>query len=193
MCGRYQVDEVTLRHVQRIVAEVDRRIRGLKPGDGLPSHTAAVIREFRDALGLEPMGWGFPARGSGQLLINARAETALEKPAFSESALRRRCAIPAAAFYEWNPRRERVTFRSPQGDILYLAGLWSQFGGERRFTILTTAANASAAAVHDRMPLILGEEMLGDWILRPEKTEEFLRLVPAALTATQEYEQLSLF
>src|SRR5699024_9435651 len=116
---------------------------------------------------------GYPAPGSSGLVINARAETVLEKKLFQNGIRNHRSVVPAAGFYEWNRNREKYSFR--QGNAaLYMAGFEDIFENEHRFVILTTAANASMEPVHDRMPLILEENQIKDWICENSKTEELL-------------------
>ncbi|MCD8217028.1 MAG: SOS response-associated peptidase [Clostridiales bacterium] len=67
------------------------------------------------------------------------------------------------------------------GDVLYLAGFFDLMENEERFVILTTSANKSMSVVHDRMPLVLEEAQITDWIIDDKSTEEFLRQVPGAL------------
>ncbi len=77
-------------------------------GDIHPADSAIILSGSRFSLQAEVMGWGFPSYN--QLLINARAESALQKPTFSESVMRRRCIIPARHFYEWDSKKNKVTF-----------------------------------------------------------------------------------
>ena len=100
--------------------------------------------------------------------------------------------IPASGFYEWNRLREKNTFTRSNASVLYLAGFCDWFDNERRFVILTTAANESMIKVHDRMPLILEKEQLEDWFDN-EKMQVILRQGPVMLKRQAEYEQLSLF
>ena len=75
----------------------------------------------------------------------------------------RRCAVPTTGFYEWDKDKRKLRFNRPDTPVLWLAGLYNDFAGERRFVILTTAANASMRAVHDRMPVILSADALSAW------------------------------
>jgi putative SOS response-associated peptidase YedK len=125
---------------------------------------------------LEQMRWGLvpawakdPKRGSR--LINARAETLAERPAFRGVLRRRHCLIPADGFDEWaegpggrkarQPRYVRLT----TGEPFAFAGLWDEWrppaggGPLRSCTVVTTAANALVAAFHRRMPVILAPEV----------------------------------
>jgi putative SOS response-associated peptidase YedK len=106
------------------------------------------------------------------LLINARGETVLEKPAFRAAMKRRRCLIPADGFYEWQVEggRKRPFFvRAKSGAPLAFAGLWETWigpNGEELETaaIVTTRANQMLAPIHDRMPVIVPPEAFDLWL-----------------------------
>lgn len=108
---------------------------------------------------------GFP------LLINARAETLLEKPAFRHAVRRRRCVFLADGFYEWSQdgaRRPHLVARV-DGRPLAMAGLWETWSGPDgseidTAAIVTCGANGLLAAVHERMPVILGEAAVAAWL-----------------------------
>ena len=102
------------------------------------------------------------------LVINARAETAGEKPLFRESVAARRCVIPSTGFYEWDRDKRKHLFR-----------------------LLTTAANASMAPIHDRMPLVLRREQLEPWLREPEIAAALLHTPPPELEVTSAEAQLS--
>ena len=124
---------------------------------------------------LRPMRWGFlphwyKAENGGPLLINARAETIAEKPAFKAAVRERRCLIPATGFYEWTKdedgnRLPWYIFRR-DGSPLAFAGVWQVWerDGKTHVTcaIVTTSANKAMSAIHHRMPVILAPE---DWTL----------------------------
>ena len=126
-------------------------------------------------------------------MINARAESALEKRSFRESVLHRRCVIPARGFYEWNKEKEKFTFERPDRDVLFMAGCFCPFDGQDRFVILTTAANPSVSPVHSRMPLILERDELTAWVRDDTAAARLLEKAPVMLTRKTEYEQLRLF
>ena len=126
------------------------------------------------------------------LVINARTESVMDKPSFRNGILYRRILIPASGFYEWNRLKEKNAFSRYEAPLLYMAGFCDWFEDERRFVILTTAANESMRKVHDRMPLILEKEQLEDWF-DDRKVEEFLHQIPVLLKRETEYEQQSLF
>lgn len=170
MCGRFYVDEGTAKEIERVIRGVDLRIQKMRTGDIYPSQPAGILTchsrqknpllagsaaENSTALELNEMHWGFLQYQKKGLLINARAETALERRTFRESVLHRRCVIPARHFYEWDSDKNKVIFFREDRPVLFMAGFYNRFQDEERFIILTTQANASVSPVHNRMPLVL--------------------------------------
>ncbi len=108
----------------------------------------------------------------GYKQINARSETLEKRPAFRDAFKKRRCAVPADGFFEWTgPKEQRqpIWFHRPDGGLLLFAGLyesWQPAPGdwEPTFTIITTDANATLVPVHNRMPVILPDEVVDDWL-----------------------------
>jgi putative SOS response-associated peptidase YedK len=106
------------------------------------------------------------------LLINARAESVIDKPAFRAAMRRRRCLIPADGFYEWRDiggRKQAYFVRPKKPGPLGFAGLWETWtgpNGEEMDTaaIVTTNANRTLSAIHDRMPVILPPEAFDLWL-----------------------------
>lgn len=107
MCGRYHIDEKMTEEIRRMVKILEFRL-STGSRDIYPSMEAPVIlKNEGEGLKADSMAWGFPGRDKKQLLINARAETALERPSFSRAVSHRRCVIPARWFYEWNLEKEK--------------------------------------------------------------------------------------
>ena len=194
MCGRFYVDDETAREIERLTREVDERIkREAKKGDIHPTETAVVLSAEQGQIVGNEMRWGFPGIKDAKVLINARAESAMEKPTFRDKMARHRIVIPAASFYEWNSRKEKNVFSRCDGDMLFMAGCYGKYQDGDRFVILTTAANESMKPVHDRMPLILERDEVEDWLRDEKRAMEILLKEPARLNRKTEYEQLSLF
>ncbi len=133
-------------------------------------------------------------RKIGARNINARSETAAEKPAFRDSFVKRRCLIPADGFYEWQ--------RLPKGKLphyiyradtkpLALAGLWASWKDPeteewvRTCTILTGSPNPLVADIHDRMPVVLPEEAWSDWLDRDNQDRGYLESLLTVFPAEQ--------
>jgi len=166
MCGRYSLAPDESKAVARIVAEVQSKFgaSSIHTGEIFPTNAAPVLLPDSGKILPAPMAWGFPGFKGKGVIINARGETALDKPIFRRPLLERRCVVPSTGFYEWDRRKTKYRFRLPGRDTLYLAGLWNVFQGEARFVILTTAPNSTVANVHDRMPVVLTEAELGPWL-----------------------------
>lgn len=191
MCGRYASIKDPVDVAEEFTA-VDATDGGAPGADYNVAPTkpvvAVVTRHPRDAEGtsdpertqrsLRVMRWGLvpnwakdPAIGSR--MINARSETAADKPAFRAALARRRCLLPAAGWYEWrrDGRAKQPYFvTDPGGSSLALAGVWEFWrpaeGGEPLVTaaVLTTEAVGALARIHDRMPLVLPPSAWADWL-----------------------------
>ena len=147
-----------------------------------PTDIAAVIATNRKGqMSAFPMIWGFSASDientkRSQPLINARSETASQKPAFKECWFRRRCIIPCSWYFEWE-HLKKPDGTSKAGDkyiiqpkgttVTYLAGLYRMEGDFPHFTVLTREPSKELSKLHERMPVILPKELISEWI-RPE-------------------------
>lgn len=139
----------------------------LKRGEIFPGDAAAVVaRNKARKTSAFVMRWGFHM--GKRLIINARSESAQEKVSFRESMTKRRCLIPASAYYEWDHREKKppkILFHPQSCSMMYLAGIYRYEDDQLPvFTILTRAADASIACFHDRMPVILPPDALDDWL-----------------------------
>ena len=144
-----------------------------------PSQPITAVRAAPSGSGREIalLRWGLipswsKGPATGNRLINARAETAREKPSFRNAFRRHRCLIPTSGFYEWQ-RQERgkqpYFVRMRNGHPFAFAGLWDRWerpdeGAVETCTILTTAANDVLAPIHDRMPVIVPPGEYDRWL-----------------------------
>ena len=71
----------------------------------------------------------------------------------------------------------------PDEENLYMAGLWNEYNGERRYVILTTEANKSMESIHNRMPIVLPKNKVQDWILNSDAALSILKETPPELIA----------
>jgi putative SOS response-associated peptidase YedK len=122
----------------------------------------------------------------GSKMINARSETAAEKPAFRSAFKRRRCLIPATGFFEWKKQgggKVPMFIHMQDRQVFAFAGLWeiwhSPEGGEiRTATILTTEPNEFMAEIHDRMPVILQAKDYETWLAAgDQKADDLMPLM----------------
>ncbi|WP_312159835.1 SOS response-associated peptidase [Oscillibacter sp.] len=193
MCGRYQFTAEQCAELQEIVQEVQRRCgkAAWTPGEIRPSLKAPVLVGRQGDVEADLMRWGFQTQKS--LIINARSESAEEKPLFRDSVQTRRCVIPASGFYEWNADKRKYLFRLPDAQVLYMAGIYDQRQDERCYCILTTEANASVCGIHPRMPVVLRRAEVDDWIMEPAAFRRMLKKIPPQLLTTAEDNQTSLW
>lgn len=187
MCGRFYIEEddmsaQMLRFVEAARKKAEANGLTLKTGEIFPTDIVPAIAGGRDLKpGVFPMRWGFTASGGGAL-INARSETADTKPLFRQSALQRRCLLPAANYFEWERSaggKTKYSIKMPGEGVMYLAGLYTRsdscpFG---EFTILTRPAAKDIAFIHDRMPVIMPENMISRWL---SHTEDYRSLLASA-------------
>ncbi len=137
-----------------------------------PTVNVHVVTGGASGRRLMPMRWGFiphwyKSPTDGPLLINARAETVAEKPAFRLACRERRCLILAAGFYEWTRTPEGVRLpwyiSRKDGAPMIFAGIWQDWGRDDprpTCAIVTTAANTDLSGIHERMPMIVEQ---ADW------------------------------
>ena len=185
MCGRcIQLSpEQMIAHLQRLYPDVplDQLIMDPKPRYNIPpSLPLTVIAETKEKRFAEMMKWGLvPAWAKdakiGHQMANARLETAAEKPAFRHAMRDRRCLIVVSGFYEWKaaahakePKQPYLITRADGAPMIF-AGLWESWRQPdgtplHTCTILTREPNALMATVHNRMPVILEEAALDQWI-----------------------------
>ena len=177
MCGRYVLispAEAMLRLFGLDVPKTTPTRFNMAPGQYGWIARAAGDRSQMEAAearwGLVP-AWAKDA-SVGYKTINARSETAAEKPAFREAMKSRRCLIPSHAFYEWQgakaPKQPYLIYAEDRSPLVF-AGLWERWEqrGEalETFSILTTAADQAIAWMHPRMPVTLPQEAWEPWVL----------------------------
>lgn len=177
MCGRY-TQTASLKELRERFSISASEIEELAPRYNIaPTQDAPVVVLEEGGRALKAFRWGlipFWAKDPaiGHKLINARAETAAEKPSFRKPFAARRCLVLADGFYEWRrtgPAKTPLRAALPSRAPFALAGLWDLWKspeGElvRTFTILTTSPNETMRPLHDRMPVILAKEAEGAWL-----------------------------
>jgi len=175
MCGRYRLSrraEILASHFYAEYEGMDWEARyNIAPTQTVPAIRQDPVR--RASL----MRWGLVPNWTkdvtvGTSMINARSETAAQKPAFKELLQRRRCLIPADAFYEWKrtgKSKQPFCFEMVERESFAFAGLWDSWRTPEgtaleTCTILTTKPNGLIADVHDRMPAILPAASYDLWL-----------------------------
>ncbi len=191
MCTRFYV-EPDNEEIREIIEEVrsspliGKYIKAgsaiLTSGEIRPTNVVPVIAPNRSGRPAAfPMRWGFQIPGRS-LVVNARTETAAQKPTFREAWEKHRCVIPASWYFEW----EHLTGISGQkktGDkymiqprgasAAWLCGLYRMEEGLPVFAVLTREPSEELRRLHDRMPLMLPKDRIAEWI-RPDAEPEAL-------------------
>jgi putative SOS response-associated peptidase YedK len=188
MCGRYTLT------IEEEALQVALGVEGLlhpEPRYNIaPTQNAPVVfREGGECVS-RPHRWGLVPSwakdpGIGNRMINARSETAHEKPSFRSAFRSGRCLIPADGFYEWKAeggRKIPFWIHLESRELFTFAGLrerWSPPGGPplETFTILTTASNDFLRPLHDRMPVILPPEVRDLWLDPAADRDELRRIL----------------
>lgn len=197
MCGRYDLSDnpAAIRAKFSVPAVPDF----LANPDLRPTDRAPIVRLAKSGArecvlarwGLVPF-WAKELK-FGNRCINARAETVATTPAFKAAYKARRCLVPVSAFYEWTGEKgHKVKWRIsvPDEPLFALAGLWEWWRdpaakdqpGVETYTILTTAANAQLAPIHDRMPVIVPESRYAAWLDPAQDGDDLLQPFAAKLS-----------
>ena len=190
MCSRYWTEESP--ELRAIVEQMNRsplvgkwqNTTAVKTyGEMRPTDVVPVIAPNRSGeRAVYPMKWGYTGKS---LLINARSETAADKPTFRDDWARHRCIIPASWYYEWEHRlgndgttraiTQKYMIQPKDSAMTWLCGLYRIENGLPVFVILTREPGDEIRFIHDRMPLILPEQLVGEWIRPDARPEELLR------------------
>ncbi len=170
MCGRYYIPEG--HEFADINAMLDlikssyvgtAALAQMKQGEIFPTDIVPIITQEAPKL----MKWGFEGFGGKGRIINARLETAAEKPMFKKPFAAQRCLVPAAYYFEWKKDgAKKEKFAIKQSQPIYMAGLWQmeQSDSHPLFVILTREASPELRFIHDRMPVILPKQERENWL-----------------------------
>lgn len=198
MCGRYALtsSREALAALMRAVSATDFAPRyNISPGQTVQA--VSIENGRRLILGHR---WGlaptFATEGkSAPLIINARAETAGQRPTFRSALQNRRCLVPADAWYEWKAigrfKQPYLIRRADRGPIMF-AGLWESAAttdrpNARALAIMTVAAGEDAAPIHDRMPAVVAPDYWDAWLdVRVDGVSLAMRCLEPAPAGTYE-------
>lgn len=192
MCGRYSLSSSTEELIRELRIQARFEVfENYQPRYNVaPGQNVLVVGERSGQRAAAWHRWGLIPRWAkdhriGNRMINARAETVAEKPAFRSAFQKRRCLVPADGFYEWrNDGKAKIPFRFlPHTEALFaFAGLWEEWrppSGDpiRTCTIITTTPNEQVRDIHDRMPVILPPEAYDDWLNPESEIDHLLALL----------------
>jgi len=178
MCGRYYIEEspelrpiIEAMNHSPLVAKFQKSSAVLSQGEIRPTNVAPVIASSKSGnRAVFPMKWGFTGK---TLLINAKTETAAFKPTFREAWASHRCIVPASWYFEWehmtmNDGKKKTGDKfmlQPKGSpVTCLCGLYRIEEGLPCYVILTREPSEEIRFIHDRMPLMLPDQCIDEWI-----------------------------
>src|SRR5262245_35802614 len=203
MCGRYRLTKRRMLEIEQYY-DIDERedLEIWKREYTIPPREMApVIVEANGKRRLTVHLWSLLGPWADSLehanqasTFNAKAETLTNRPAYRNAFLKRRCVVPAEAFYEWvGPKKERqpLNIGRSDGKLLSMAGLfnyWRPAASKGRpiltFTVITTSPNRWMARIHNRMPVVLQDDHINAWldptVSDPRQLDELLKAPPEA-------------
>lgn len=187
MCGRFTLTYDDPERLAELLGTTVGELADYRPRYNIaPTDPHWIVRTRYEDRELLAARWGLvnhwmTDRKQAFKNINARAETVQRTPAFREAFKQRRCVVPADGFFEWTgPKEARkpIWFHRDDGRLILFAGLYETWRPtpderERTFTIITTTPNGLLEPIHDRMPVILDDDAVDNWL--------YVRQSPAAL------------
>ena len=197
MCTRFYLEPGT-REIEDVIEVAQRSSLAdkfsragaemLTSGEIYPTNVVPVIASDKSGRkSAFPMKWGFQIPGRS-LIVNARVETAAQKPSFREAWIRHRCIIPASWYFVWEhllgeKRKLKYRIQPLHESITWLAGLYRIENGFPVFTVVTREPAETIRHIHDRMPLIFPKEMIDSWIMPETDPVELLGHCVTGMTA----------
>lgn len=206
MCGRF----VSTSSASEIAEVFDALVRAV---DLAPNYNVAPTATIYGVVSLERQrfvenfSWGLVPiwakdQSRASSLINARSETITDKPSFRVLLKRHRCVIPITGYYEWKsvelpgvskPVKQPYYFTPRHSTLLAVAGLWTTWREPglppdapvlHSCVLITTSANNAVASIHDRMPVLLDDEGIDEWIADDVAPLHLLRPAPDDFLST---------
>ena len=170
MCGRYSITKVVKK--TKNIVQNNEGVENSDNYNAYPTQQLPIVKKDEDSLTLTNYHWGLVPKWSEKMtdfrpLNNARLETLMEKRTFSGLIKSQRCLVPADGYYEWRKNEEGKKFpyflKREHNETLFFAGLY-QKNNNLEFSIITTAAKGKILNIHHRMPVILKEEEIKNYL-----------------------------
>lgn len=170
MCGRYSITKVVKK--TKNIVQNNEGVENSDNYNAYPTQQLPIVKKDEDSLTLTNYHWGLVPKWSEKMtdfrpLNNARLETLMEKRTFSGLIKSQRCLVPADGYYEWRKNEEGKKFpyflKREHNETLFFAGLY-QKNNNLEFSIITTTAKGEISDIHHRMPVILKEEEIKNYL-----------------------------
>ena len=209
MCGRFMLKD-NIDNILKQYRIVKSELDNYKKGDIYPSESSPILTYDKGRI-LKSAKWGFPLNEEGKLVINARSESIDNKSMFKYAFENSRCIIPANLFYEWkdegDKKKTKYMIGNKEDGLISFGGICkftlnNKGQKELSFVIITTQSNNHMESIHNRMPLMIKDDVLDCWLdTKTEKTviENIIksnlgkRLIIEKDSQAKTFEQLKLF
>ena len=184
MCGRYTV--FTQNDDSLMLTLLEQAGFTEMPTDIRPTDAAPVIAYTDDKIRSKFAYWGFPSpEDPSKPVINSRSETAGVKRFFKDALFYRRCVIPATGFYEWSRETKlKYLFNARDSEMMFMAGAYNEYGPVKKFVIFTREADDDIADIHNRMPVLLPQERVRQYLTDTSYYEKAFITAPLRITRT---------
>jgi putative SOS response-associated peptidase YedK len=160
---------------QGISSKYEGKGLSIKTGEVFSNDITPVVALENGKPSLLLMKWGFPKRGSTDILEAARSETASKRRRFASPLARRRCVIPTTGFIDWEKAedgsKKKIICLTPDNPMLYITGIYcyiKNHGNDKsiagRFVVLTQAGSRDITGKQNRMPVIIYKDEINRWL-----------------------------
>lgn len=168
MCGRMNVIAAPITQYLREQLQLD--FQTIDNRDLRPTQRVDTLMAKASGMGQVTTHWGIQPSWAKRPIINAKLETAAEKPTFKRAYAEARCVIPVSGWYEWRNEdgtKQKYHFQAANKQPIFMGGIVFKSDTGPRLVTLTTAPTAQCADYHDRMPFLLEPEALDFWLNSP--------------------------
>jgi len=174
MCGRFEVNKAV---VDKGVYQSQRvRFDSIQHQDQKPGQAVSCLHHHHGCTVQAEAYWGIKPAWAHHAIINAQSETAATKKTFSSAYALNRCVVPCSAWYEWSGEvghKQKHRFAHSDEGVLFMAGiLFHSKEGVYDLVTLTCEADVNCGIYHHRMPLLIEESKVSDWLSLPQSVHE---------------------
>jgi len=169
MCGRLSIYGEPLSKAVSSALQIN--FQAPTNNDLCPTQTVSTLA-FKNGIHQLDTTWGIKPQWSKKLLINAQSETVSMKPTFKHAFADHRCVVPCSGWFEWSNMdgegKQKFLFEKEDGSPLYMAGIfYPVFEAAPQLVTLTTKPTEFCSKYHHRMPLLIPESAVEDWLRLP--------------------------
>lgn len=182
MCGRYTV--FTQNDDSLMLTLLSQAGFTDMPGDIYPTDCAPILASVEGKIKSRFAYWGLPSPSDpSRPVINSRSETACVKRFFKDALYYRRCVIPATGFYEWSRETKlKYLFSARDSEMIFMAGAYNEYGPVKKFVIFTRDADDDISDIHNRMPVLLPQQRVRDYLFDASYYEKAFIAAPLRIT-----------